>query len=40
MATRSPYLEAAYMSLRTSSPIFIKMEPNKNNKVNKILVDY
>ena len=34
MATQSPYLEVAYMSLRTSTPLFIKMEQDKTNKVN------
>ena len=33
MATLSPYLEVAYMSLRTGSPVFIKVESHKGNKL-------
>ncbi|XP_003385146.1 PREDICTED: Bardet-Biedl syndrome 2 protein homolog [Amphimedon queenslandica] len=32
-AVLSPNLEVAYMSLRTNTPVFIKVEPSKNNKV-------
>ena len=38
MATLSPYLEVAYMSLRTGSPVFIKVESHKGNKLKVYII--